>query len=71
VDCQTLREAGWCPAYDNATVLQAVMEARASHRAAGRRLPSKEVTITAAGATVAVIGTAAVVRVVRSRKRGT
>jgi nucleoside-diphosphate-sugar epimerase len=71
VDCQALREAGWRPAYDNATVLQAVMEARASHRAAGRRLPSKEVTITAAGATVAVIGTAAVVRAVRSRKRGT
>jgi nucleoside-diphosphate-sugar epimerase len=71
VDCQTLREAGWRPAYDNATVLQAVMEARAAHRAAGRRLPSKEVTIPAAGATVAVIGTAAVVRAVRSRKRGT
>jgi nucleoside-diphosphate-sugar epimerase len=71
VDCQTLREAGWRPAYDNAAVLQALMEARASHRAAGRRLPSKEVTITAAGATVAVIGTAAVVRAVRSRKRGT
>ena len=71
VDCQTLREAGWRPAYDNATVLHAVMEARAAHRAAGRRLPSKEVTITAAGATVAVIGTAAVVRAVRSRKRGT
>jgi nucleoside-diphosphate-sugar epimerase len=71
VDCQTLREAGWRPAYDNATALEALMEARASHRAAGRRLPSKEVTITAAGATVAVIGTAAVVRAVRSRKRGT
>jgi nucleoside-diphosphate-sugar epimerase len=72
VDCQTLREAGWRPAYDNATVLQSLMEARASHRAAaGRRLPSKEVTITAAGATVAVIGTAAVVRAVRGRKRGT
>jgi nucleoside-diphosphate-sugar epimerase len=71
VDCQALREAGWRPAYDNATVLQALMEARASHRAAGRRLPSKEATITAAGATVAVIGTAAIVRAARRRKRST
>ena len=54
VDCQTLREAGWRPAFDNATVLQELMEARATHRAAGRRLPRKEATITAAGATVAV-----------------
>jgi nucleoside-diphosphate-sugar epimerase len=71
VDCRTLREAGWRPAYDNATALQALMEARASHRAAGRRMPSKEATITAAGATVAVIGTAAIVRAARRRKRST
>jgi nucleoside-diphosphate-sugar epimerase len=71
VDCQTLREAGWRPAYDNATVLEELMEARASHRAAGRRLPRKEATITAAGATVAVIGTAAIVRAARRRKRST
>ena len=71
VDCQALRNAGWRPGYDNAAVLQALMEARAAHRAAGRRLPSKEVTITAASATVAVIGTAAVVRAARRRKRGT
>src|SRR5262249_57932103 len=70
VDCQTLRDAGWRPAYDNSAVLQALMEARAGHRAAGRRLPSKEVTITAAGATVAGIGTAAVGRAARRRKRG-
>jgi len=71
VDCKTLREAGWRPAYDNATVLAGLMEARAGHRAAGRRLPSKEATITAAGATVAVIGTAAIVRAARRRKRST
>jgi hypothetical protein len=46
------------------------MEARATHRAAGRRLPRKEATITAASATVAVIGTAAIVRAARRRKRG-
>ena len=70
VDCQTLRSAGWHPAWDNTAVLQALMEARASHRAAGRRLPSREVTITAAAGTVAVIGTAAAVRAARRRRRG-
>ena len=70
VDCRTLREAGWRPAYDNAAVLQALMEARAVHRASARRIPRKEATITAAGATVAVIGTAAIVREIRRRRRG-
>jgi hypothetical protein len=46
------------------------MEARAIHRAAARRITGKEATITAAGATVAVIGTAAIVRVARRRRRG-
>jgi nucleoside-diphosphate-sugar epimerase len=71
VDCQTLRDAGWRPAYDNAGALRELMEARAAHRAAGRRIPRKEATITAAGATVAVIGTAAIVRAARRRRRGT
>ena len=70
VDCQTLREAGWRPAYDNAAVLQALMEARAVHRASARRIPRKEAAITAAGATVAVVGTAAIVREIRRRRRG-
>jgi hypothetical protein len=35
----------------------------------GRRLPVKEATLTAAGATVAVIGTAAIVRQVRKKRR--
>jgi hypothetical protein len=46
------------------------MEARTAHRAAARRIPRKEATITAAGATVAVIGTAAIVREIRRRRRG-
>jgi nucleoside-diphosphate-sugar epimerase len=70
VDCRTLRQAGWRPAYDNAAVLRALMEARALHRASARRIPRKEATITAAGATVAVIGTAAIVRAARRRRRG-
>jgi nucleoside-diphosphate-sugar epimerase len=72
VDCATLREAGWKPAFDNETALQVLLEQRGGHHAvAGRRLDKKDATITAAGATVAVIGTAAIVREVRRRRRGT
>jgi hypothetical protein len=46
------------------------MEARAVHRASARRIPRKEAAITAAGATVAVVGTAAIVREIRRRRRG-
>jgi nucleoside-diphosphate-sugar epimerase len=71
VDCQALRESGWQPRYDNATALEVLLEQRAGrHAVAGRRLGKKDATITAAGATVAVIGTAAVVRQVRRRRRG-
>ncbi|HUL28586.1 MAG TPA: NAD-dependent epimerase/dehydratase family protein [Streptosporangiaceae bacterium] len=70
VDCRTLRDAGWRPAYDNAAVLRALMDVRALHRAAARRIPRKEAAITAAGATVAVIGTAAIVRAARRRRSG-
>ena len=72
VDCKALREAGWQPQYDNSTALGVLLAQRAGHHAvAGRRLGKKDATITAAGATVAVIGTAAVVRQVRRRRRGT
>ena len=72
VDCKSLRAAGWQPDYDNATALQVLLDQRAGHHAvAGRRLDRKDATITAAGATVAVIGTAAIVRQVRRRRKGT
>ena len=71
VDCQALRKAGWQPRYDNTAALEVLLAQRAGHHAvAGRRLGKKDATITAAGATVAVIGTAAVVRQVRRRRRG-
>jgi nucleoside-diphosphate-sugar epimerase len=71
VDCKALREAGWLPQYDNAAALQVLLDQRGGHHAvAGRRLDRKDATITAAGATVAVIGTAAIVRQVRRRRRG-
>jgi nucleoside-diphosphate-sugar epimerase len=70
VDCQTLREAGWKPCVSNTEALRQLLEQRAGHHAvAGRRLAKKDATITAAGATVAVIGTAAIVRQVRKRRR--
>ena len=70
VDCKALRDAGWCPTVTNAEALQVLLAQRAGHHAvAGRRLARKDATITAAGATVAVIGTAAIVRQVRKRRR--
>jgi nucleoside-diphosphate-sugar epimerase len=70
VDCQALREIGWRPTVTNTQALQALLMQRAGHHAvAGRRLAKKDATITAAGATVAVIGTAAIVRQVRKRRR--
>src|SRR5262249_42287301 len=71
VDCQALREAGWQPSVTNAQALQVLLEQRAGHHAvAGRRLQRKDAAITAAGAAVAVIGTAALLRPVRERGRG-
>jgi nucleoside-diphosphate-sugar epimerase len=70
VDCATLHAAGWRPRYDNESALTALLEERTGrHAVVGRRLAGKEATITAAGATVAVIGTAAIVR--RARRRHT
>ncbi|HEY2441555.1 MAG TPA: NAD-dependent epimerase/dehydratase family protein [Streptosporangiaceae bacterium] len=71
VDCAALRGAGWRPSHDNTSALAALLEQRTGHHAvAGRRLAGKEATITAAGATVAVIGTAAIVRRARRRRQG-
>jgi nucleoside-diphosphate-sugar epimerase len=71
VDCATLRAAGWRPAYDNAESLRVLLGQRGGkHAVAGRRIARKEVTITAAGATVAAIGTAAIIRRARRRSPG-
>jgi nucleoside-diphosphate-sugar epimerase len=71
-DCATLRTAGWKPSRDNAEALHALLEEVAGrHALVGRRLARKEATMaTAAGATVAVIGTAAIVRRARRKRRG-
>jgi nucleoside-diphosphate-sugar epimerase len=71
VDCTALRAAGWRPVYRNEEALAELLLQRTGHHAvAGRRLAGKEATITAAGATAAVIGTAAIVRHARRRRRG-
>ncbi|GGL09063.1 NAD-dependent dehydratase [Sphaerisporangium melleum] len=70
VDCTSLREAGWKPTWTNEAAFQQLLDLREGHHAVvGRRLPVKEATLTAAGATVAVIGTAAIVRRARRRRR--
>jgi nucleoside-diphosphate-sugar epimerase len=73
VDCAALRAAGWRPGFGNEAVLRVLLEQRKGrHAVAGRRIARKEATITAAGAagaTVAVIGAAAIVR--RARRRRT
>ncbi|MFI6482566.1 NAD-dependent epimerase/dehydratase family protein [Nonomuraea sp. NPDC050663] len=70
VDCAKLREAGWKPAWSNEAALEQLLELRENRTTVvGRRLPVKEATLTAAGATVAVIGTAAIVRQVRKKRR--
>jgi nucleoside-diphosphate-sugar epimerase len=72
VDCAALRAAGWRPAFGNAEALRVLLDQRQGrHALAGRRIARKEATITAtaAGATVAVISTAAIVRRARRRHR--
>ncbi|WP_030451760.1 NAD-dependent epimerase/dehydratase family protein [Herbidospora cretacea] len=70
VDCATLRAAGWKPAWTNEAALRELMTYReGKHAVVGRRLSGKDATLTAAGATVAVIGTAAIVRAARRKKK--
>lgn len=65
-----LRAAGWLPTYDNATALGVLLEQVAGHHAvAARRLGRRDATLGAAGAAVAVVGTAALVRRARRRRR--
>lgn len=65
-----LREAGWRPVYDNPTTLGVLLEQVQGHHAvAARRLGRRDATIGAAGAAVAVAGTAALVRHARKKRR--
>jgi hypothetical protein len=68
VSSARLLEAGWSPTYDNATCLGVLLEqVRGHHAVASRRLDRKDAALGAAGAAVALVGTASVVR--RRRRR--
>ena len=69
VDCRALRDAGWRPQHGNADAFRILLDQRSSRLAvAGRRLARKDTAAVAAG-TVAVVGTAAIVRRARRRRR--
>lgn len=71
VSSARLRAAGWRPTYDNAAALQVLLEdVRGRFAVGGRRMPAREAALGAAGTTVAVLSTAAVVRQVRRQRRG-
>ncbi|MBW1597098.1 SDR family oxidoreductase [Streptomyces sp. JJ38] len=66
-----LHDAGWRPKWTNEEVLAELLEeAEGRHAVAGRRLGRKDAatTLGAAGATVALVGTAALVRRARRRR---
>ncbi|MBW1602999.1 SDR family oxidoreductase [Streptomyces sp. JJ66] len=66
-----LHDAGWRPKWTNEEVLAELLaEAEGRHTVAGRRLGRKDAatTLGAAGATVALVGTAALVRRARRRR---
>jgi len=72
VSSAALRATGWRPAYDNLTAFEVLLEEIAGrHAIASRRIGRRETaSLGAAGATVAVLGTAAIVRRARRRRRG-
>ncbi len=66
-----LREAGWRPTFDNPTALGVLLEQVSGHHAlASRRVGRRDAAVGAAGAAVAVVGTAALVRRARKKRRG-
>jgi nucleoside-diphosphate-sugar epimerase len=67
VTSERLRKAGWRPEWTNETALRAHVAERA---AAGGVADGRSGAYTAAGATVALLGTAALVRQARRRRRG-
>jgi nucleoside-diphosphate-sugar epimerase len=69
VDSQRLRAAGWQPEHHNETCLDELMDSIRNRRAgSSRRVDRREAAMGAAGAAVALLGTAAVLRQARSRQ---
>ena len=70
VPATRLREAGWTPRMDNETCLSVLLsQVRGRHAVAGRRVDRKDAALGAAGAAVALVGTAAAWRQARARRR--
>lgn len=70
VSSSTLRSCGWEPLLDNETCLGVLLSEVTGRRAlASRRVERRDAALGAAGAAVAVVGTAAVWRQARSRRR--
>lgn len=71
VSAQRLLDAGWSPAYDNPTCIGVLLEqVRGRHAIGSRRLHRRDAALGAAGAAVALVGTAAIVRRRRRRDGG-
>ena len=70
VSCARLLAAGWEPTHDNAQALRALVDENARREPGAARHFGRDATLGAAGATVAVLGTAAVVRQIRRQRRG-
>ena len=73
VSTDRLKEVGWRPQFTNVEAFQALLaEIEGHHAALARRLGKKDAatTLGAAGATVALVGTAALVRRARKKRRG-
>ena len=71
VDPARLREAGWHPQHDAESCLQVLLEGvRGRVALRGRSVDGREVALGAAGAAVALLGTAAVWRQARLRRYG-
>lgn len=73
VSAGRLSQAGWQAEYSNDDALAALIDEASARQAAGQRRFGKReaaATISAAGATVAILGTAVVVRKARKKKRG-
>jgi nucleoside-diphosphate-sugar epimerase len=68
VEAARLAEAGWVAAYDNEACLRELLHEVEGRRRAGHRLDRREAAMGAAGAAVALVGTAAIVRQARTRR---
>jgi len=70
VSSARLRAAGWRAEHDNEAGLRALVEENLTRASTRGRHFGRDATLGAAGATVAVLGTAAVVRQIRRQRRG-